>query len=817
MQQSSDAHATLAGLDNIAAWIPPIPQDTDQNDERDRLAMGARILTSWLRQGSEPAVAGNHQSSRMPLLVAASVGVMESVLLGVLAHPAFLVLLLVTVTLLVLGLRRQSAPERSVDADWRAEYQRLGLPAPAAWTPDAVEALIEELLRRVRRIQADQEARQRWQYVRDERPVAVHHAEEVDRQVAEWCARFGVPAVRDVAALHTLANAISSWQESRGRAASALALQAEAQARVEAALTSINAVLLHFGYPAVDGPAGISSAIDDLAARDRDRAEAAADEQRAESRLAGQLLPQQQRCRDDLDSFFDRLGLADDDGRGLQTLLDRLPEYRAATVAVGRAGLALEHARADLGDAVALAEQPPAVLDLDLRTAQAQHAELDDIVQQIAAINARIEQARQGSNLEEALAGVETTAGVLRDAREASEALVAGWALAEFVRRQTRDIDRPRVFHRARELFARITQGRYVLDVETADPPRFRARDTVTGAGHELDELSSGTRLQLLLAVRVAFVEQQERGPMLPLILDETMGNSDEHRARAIIDATVQIACEGRQVLYLTAQHDEVRKWQAVMADRPDVPFALVDLAQVRGLADWERLPVAPPQAWPLPAVPAPNGHDREAYGQLLNVPGIDLTAADSGYIHLWHLIDEPLALHSLLSLQIETWGQLRTLAEHGGVSTPFASPALIERCRARARVIETLAEAARVGRGRPVDRAALLESGAITTIFIDRATQLTIELNGDAKALLDALEAGQLRSFHTNARLRLQEYLEEYGYIDLTPPLPPELIRARVLASGGQALADGLLTHEWINTMLAAAGTIFVEERSAR
>jgi hypothetical protein len=237
----------------------------------------------------------------------------------------------------------------------------------------------------------------------------------------------------------------------------------------------------------------------------------------------------------------------------------------------------------------------------------------------------------------------------------------------------------------------------------------------------------------------------------------------------------------------------------------------------VRGLADWERLPVAPPHEWPLPAVPAPNGHDRNAYGQLLKVPGIDLTSADSGRIHLWHLIDEPAELHGLLSLQIETWGQLRTLAEHGGVNTPFAPPALIECCRARARVIETLAEATRIGLGKPVDRAALLESGAITPVFIDRATQLAAERDGDARALLDSLEAGQLRGFYTNSRLRLQEYLEEHGYIDLTPPLTPDLIRARVLASSGQALADGLLTHEWINTALAAAGTIFAEERSAR
>ena len=69
------------------------------------------------------------------------------------------------------------------------------------------------------------------------------------------------------------------------------------------------------------------------------------------------------------------------------------------------------------------------------------------------------------------------------------------------------------------------------IKVDTGSKPL--ALDNEEQRERTLDELSSGTRLQLLLAVRVAFVEQQERGPMLPLILDETLGNSDEHRARA--------------------------------------------------------------------------------------------------------------------------------------------------------------------------------------------------------------------------------------------------------------------------------------------
>ncbi len=78
-----------------------------------------------------------------------------------------------------------------------------------------------------------------------------------------------------------------------------------------------------------------------------------------------------------------------------------------------------------------------------------------------------------------------------------------------------------------------------------------------------LEELSSGTRVQLLMAARLAFIETMEQGPQLPLILDETFANSDDVRARAVMDATIEICRRGRQVVYFTARHEEVAQWES--------------------------------------------------------------------------------------------------------------------------------------------------------------------------------------------------------------------------------------------------------------
>ena len=265
------------------------------------------------------------------------------------------------------------------------------------------------------------------------------------------------------------------------------------------------------------------------------------------------------------------------------------------------------------------------------------------------------------------------------------------------MRERTRDRNRPPVFHRARELFALVTQGRYQLEFEDGQPPRFRATDTTTGLSCGLNELSSATRVQLLIAVRVAFVETMENGPRLPLIFDEALGNSDEQRARAIIEAIIAICREGRQVFYFTAQHDEVGKWQAVLSGHPDLEHVAINLSEVRELADYDRLPLAAAVTAAFPSIPAPNGHSYEEYAATLHVPGLD-PRLGAGSVHLWYLETDATRLHRLLSKGITTWGQFQTLVEYGGVQLLPDEDSLAT-VNARARMFTAAFEAWRVGR----------------------------------------------------------------------------------------------------------------------
>src|SRR5690606_40441006 len=61
------------------------------------------------------------------------------------------------------------------------------------------------------------------------------------------------------------------------------------------------------------------------------------------------------------------------------------------------------------------------------------------------------------------------------------------------------------------------------------------------------------------------------------------------------------------------------------------------------------------------PKVPEPRDLEYEAYGRLLNVPGIDPYDEEIGHVHLWHLLDDAHALQRFLSSSIETRSEEHT------------------------------------------------------------------------------------------------------------------------------------------------------------
>ncbi len=193
----------------------------------------------------------------------------------------------------------------------------------------------------------------------------------------------------------------------------------------------------------------------------------------------------------------------------------------------------------------------------ELQVAQEEAQKQEELQQQLTRLDADIERAETSNSMENALAEKERKRIALEHVREEKAAKAVGQVIVEYLSESTIK-NAPPVFQLAQENFERVTDGRYTLIIPQDDS--FRTHDNQRNRDFNLSELSSATRVQLLLSVRLAFVETQESNHRLPITLDETLANSDDERARAIIKTISTLAAD-RQIFYFTAQKDEVDKW----------------------------------------------------------------------------------------------------------------------------------------------------------------------------------------------------------------------------------------------------------------
>ncbi|MDE2813173.1 MAG: hypothetical protein OXM01_09120, partial [Gemmatimonadota bacterium] len=232
----------------------------------------------------------------------------------------------------------------------------------------------------------------------------------------------------------------------------------------------------------------------------------------------------------------------------------------------------------------------------------------------------------------------------------------------------------------------------------------------------------------------------------------------------AVMANTLSRLAEGdeRQIFYLSARRHESALWERATDTTPPV----VDLAEVRfgttGLEPEDFEVEAPP---PLPP---PNDHDAASYAALLGVPRFD-PHLEPGGIHLFHLLRDDLELlHRLMATwHIATLGQLESLlasnAAEGAIPDAAVRSRLVQRCEAA----RAWTDLWRQGRGLPVNRAALEQSGAVSEAFIDRAAELADDLQGNGTAIINALRQGRLPRFHTTKTDELEQWLADEGYTD--------------------------------------------------
>ena len=759
---------------------------------------GVHLLKRWL--AIDQTGSGTTALSWVPLVIAVIGTIVLSTVMALRVHASWFLLLPTGLGLCAAWAFRQ---KRTVDrtVEIRRDYESLPLAKPPSWSNADVRTHVRELEHLHDKAALDQQKRMKWDGLAKQVEDLAQQEAALHTEKKDWTERFGIYADDEVT-LYSLVSNIDQFQKVRQRLAGTMESVAAASEEFDTLLGKINDALSVYGFEASSDPDFISAQVEQLAQR-QETHKAAKNEISGSTAALKRMDEHIQTWETELTGLFNQVELAPDQETTLRHLAEQRADYDEVFSEQQKAQTLRDSAGAVLADDPGLLGMSREELATEQQKVHEIAEQLTTISKDIGSIEQEIKTTQQGNDLEKALAHRMACRDVLRGQREEDYDAVVGNVFADYIDRQEHDSELPVILRRARELFARITHGRYELHVQLGDTPEFRARDTARGVGLTLDELSSGTRLQLLLAVRVAYVERQEQGVKVPLILDETLGNSDERRAQEIIEAALEICRDGRQVFYFTAQHDEVQKWRESLDACKDVQHRLVDLAEIRNFSEAERIPEIEYERTPRTMVPSPDEKDWLGYGRLLRVrrPALD---GDLGDYHLWYLIDDLPTLYRLLNNGINKWGQLQTLVQYRHVDAITSDSEIFRRADATARLMESVSRNLKIGRGKQVDRKALLDSNAVSTKFIDRVSELAVQLAGDGVKLIESLNNGAVQGFRSDKRTALEEFLAARGYTDDRDVLTPEQIGNEVRVALFNDLEQGLITLERIDVLIA-------------
>ena len=772
------------------AGEPPDPAEIDQHRG------GVEALRAWLAASPQAEDGTSNHNGRTRWFQYAAIALAALTALAAFAKEAYgavagaLVAAVALLGALISG--RRTAVAQSPADRARRQFEETGIEPPSEWSRDAVrERLtghVEPRLNRLiqQRDQALEAPKLRLEIEADDAEIM-----GLEEQKTNLAQAIGIDPQVPAASFHRFIDLTGQWDRARQKRQKLQAIHGELESQIAEECADVRSFLCRWQSP--DSPplddANSDAAIDQLRIafgalnrRLREAKEAHGTINSKDSQIQS-LYDNLKRLGEDVDSLYQSVGLASGERGELEGRIGQLSDWKKADDALTEAKQNERSSRESLrdkGELVAAVDNGEIDLLRDrLDREQDQADGHTKLIDQRARILERIEKAEQSQGLEEAASHLEQAKAALEDKRDAAFQHEATEVLLDEIETQFKSEHEPDLLRRAKERFEQVTAHEFSLELRNGN--RFAARDLKQGQLRTLEELSSGTRMQLLLALRLAWTETQEQGSeSLPLFLDEALTTSDEDRFAVMANTLTRLAEAGdRQIFYLSARRHERALWKQATGTEPP----MVDLAEVRfGRADLkpEDFQVETPASLPDPA-----GQDAATYAALLGVPRLD-PHLEPGGIHLFHLLRDDLELlHRLMATwRIATLGQLESLlasnAAEGAIADTAARNLLRQRCEAARAWIDLW----RQGRGRPVNRAALEQSGAVSDTFIDQAAELADGLQGDGTALINALRQGRLPRFHTTKTDELEQWLSDEGYTDKQSRLSSDERRRLTLAT---------------------------------
>ena len=804
-----DSHSHAARVDaieerlNLLQGVDP-PERGEQ--DLDGFHNAAEALRAWLRVPQPESIA-ERLRNRWPWLLLAGAMLAAGATLASLFDPS-----LAFVAAVGAGIGLAALFPGGAGDSWRRRKsaetacQALELEEPIDWDVPGVESALRRLESQTAKLEASrQRSRDRdveRKLLENRRDALTEDNNRLKTRRQDLQASLGLEKLLSDAQLVDLAQALDQLRLARGEYEAARSKVESIENSHASRLAALAEYLEQHGEPPPGAASEAKARLDSLADRNARLENALANEHKAKRQLEENAADQESTLTS-ITRIYAGAELEDGDLHGLRSLLEALPEYHDLTGQITRLESQIELDRAELekaGEAELSARDGPSLdkLKAEFEDAASQAEQLRGA---IAHVTAQVNQARGGHDLRDLITAREEARANLRDRRDQALFSTSGNFLIDEVEQEYEQTRMPRVFELAREHFSSFTSHNYELHLEKGNgTPRLFAIELQGGQRRELHELSDGTRTQLLLAARIAFAEEVERGKMLPLFLDEALDQSDPQRFEAIARSLGSVARDqGRQIFYLTSDPLDVDRIRHALSKDGRVPVTPIDLGLIRTGAESvggpEELRVPP-----APDLPSPDGLTPEAYGALLRVPAFRPAL---GYTqqHIFYVLWDDLALlRGFLANAIERAGQWQTVAGTSLAERLASRSITATQVGLRLELLEVFCELWKQGRGRPVDRDALEDSGALTGRYLDDVVEIAKELDGDPERLLDMLARRgdeRLQGFRARSVERLRSYLVDQEYLDGRPVFTESELQLRCLASPAANALPGNIASE--------------------
>lgn len=775
----------------------------------ERVREGISQLSYWLKEVTE--------KQEFPGWIILTIGVLAiiSALAGYFLPAAGAVGLAVILFLAVYGwLQLGNKADNQAEQTRIKDFQNTGLTVPEAWSPEKVSARLDELVSDLRAAQRDEKISHSLKSLRerlDRKNSAIKDIESRKRGLEERLSVLPELPIQNPESYSQLAwyiTAVQKWQEADSDLLALHEKLKETKRQLIEELGRVSELIKPYSESTPGDSAEVYAVWKKLKRQEEIRGLATSEIGRQKSAIEKHqnLIDKK---KESLGSIYKKFGLNKDEKNLLRQLMDQLKDFKRVRKEFELAQGEFERLGQTLEEHSLYEEEQSRLAELTIDQAETlqtklieEAKELESLRKEIAEIEAEVKSVKSGNSLEKALAERDQTVENLRDHYEENLQKITGRLLADTIKEEMREQNRPKVFKEASRLFNRITKGRYELRMDELDEPEFIAFDTVENIGKSLDQLSSGTRIQLLMAVRLAFVETQETSVKLPILADELLANSDDVRAEAIIEALTEISRDGRQVFYFTAQGDEVAKWNSYLKDKGGINHKVFYLSGERGEKE-EALARPLTRREPIRLIrdiAEPGLLSHTQYADMLNVSKFDLLTDDPEKLHLWYLIDDPETLHGALSAGIDYWGSLKSYLDAGGVIEGL-SDQNIKEMEEKADLLERYLRLYRQGRPQQIDRSVLEESGATK---IDEVAEIMSKYKNNPVKLIRALRDGEVKRYFESVIERMEEYFQEHGYLDNREPMEDDAITTVLQAFTSNLSLSKKEAQDFLNRLIS-------------